>query len=252
MLGAALFVWSRYDTPPAGSDTTSPAGATDVTSNQKMESDAVVELRPADARGHEDVHGLPSSGQSVPAQVPPPIRVVPEQYRAQVASVEEAARTGTHPERLNTVMVPARFDRAAWERDPSAYLNVVEPGRIHQAAAFVVGGSTTHVVSDVVSQTTTGVPVELVVQSAPNAPVTFTSIDGGGFDNTLGSITVASDAQGIARVRYTPDPGTCNDVSIMAASPMAAYTAEFVVLVTPSADPAAAGDATTLARSSVP
>lgn len=157
---------------------------------------------------------------------------VPAAYRKQVESVHEAGRTGKYPERLNAVQIPAPFDEAAWRRDPQAYLDVIEPGRVHQTAPFVPGGPTTRLVSEPTPRTSTGVPIALVVQSAPLAPVTFTTVDGGVFDNTLNSITVASDEAGMATVHYTPTPGVVHDVAVVAASPLAAYAAEVIVFVT--------------------
>jgi hypothetical protein len=149
----------------------------------------------------------------------------------QAASVLEALRTGAHPERLSLLHPPQQpFDRAAFEADPAAYLNVVQPGRVFQTkqpgkavpALTVVGSACQHV--------TQGGSVALTVKGAPNAPVTFTSTDMGAFaENKLNSVSVRADDAGVAKVTFVAAPGALNDVNIMAGSPMASGQALFKV-----------------------
>ena len=48
--------------------------------------------------------------------------------------VAEAARSGTHPERLSPMIAPPAFDGDAYRRDPQAYLRDTMPGRAWQCA----------------------------------------------------------------------------------------------------------------------
>ena len=65
--------------------------------------------------------------------------------------------------------------------------------------------------------------------------MTFTSADLGRFENQLTSITVAADASGVAKVKFTASPGTINTVRILSGSPLATGQVEFVVQVEPPA-----------------
>ena len=71
----------------------------------------------------------------------------------------------------------------------------------------------------------------LAVQGAPDAPVVFSSRDGGRFDQGLSVIRVRADAQGQARVRVHAPPGTVGDVTIFVGSPAAAGTVPLIVTV---------------------
>ncbi|MFW5846265.1 MAG: hypothetical protein ACOCXJ_08560, partial [Planctomycetota bacterium] len=75
-----------------------------------------------------------ANGEGTPAAIPkpPPHRVDLDDPDPRVQSVAEAYRTGEHPERLSPLVDPAPFDPVAWRRDPDAYLNVIEPGRVYQ------------------------------------------------------------------------------------------------------------------------
>jgi hypothetical protein len=159
------------------------------------------------------------------------IRVVSPLFRAQIASVHEAARTGTHPERLSPQIAPKPFDLAAWTADPQSYLAVVEPARVFQSLAGGAGVPMTVAATPPHLETPAQTPVVLRVRTAPLAPVTYTTFDGGIFENTLNSITVRADQDGFASVTYTPTAGVIADTNILASSPMAAMQVHFVVQV---------------------
>ncbi|QDV42556.1 hypothetical protein Enr13x_24040 [Stieleria neptunia] len=148
-----------------------------------------------------------------------------------VASVIEAIETGLHPERLTPNILPAPFDEDAYMRNPQAYLDIAEPGRVYQSAqpglnVKSVGpvGRNRHTIKQLES-------VRLKVKAAPNYPVTFTSFDLGAFENKLPTITVAAGEDGIASAEFTGTEGTVNDVTILAASPMASGRVHFVVTI---------------------
>ena len=69
------------------------------------------------------------------------------------------------------------------------------------------------------------------MQISPHAPVTFTSFDGGAFQNLLTSITVQADERGLASAQMTGTTGVLGDVHILAGSPVDSGQARFVVNV---------------------
>lgn len=148
-----------------------------------------------------------------------------------VASVAEALRSGDHPERLSAMVVPAEFDQRAFNENPNAYLNTVEPGRVWQPAQPREGVPQARAISPEHVEVLQGEPIALKVQAVPGAPVTFTSFDLGAFSNRLTSITVAADQEGIAVANYTGTPGTFNENNILAASPLTSGQVRFSVFV---------------------
>lgn len=144
-----------------------------------------------------------------------------------------AAEDRTFPERLSPTVMPARFDADTYRSNPQAYLDVVEPGRIWQSAQPEMGVQPIAKVSKARHQIKQKESVRLSVKVEPQAPVTFTSFDLGIFQNSLPSITVAANAQGIAEVAFTGTVGTEHDVNILAASPMNSGQAKFLVNITP-------------------
>ncbi len=154
-----------------------------------------------------------------------------EQAAANARSLVEAARTGRFPERLNPLVAPSPFDRAAFERDPLPYFDVVEPGRVWQTAESGPNVKTLEAEGPAHLETEPQGSVKLSVIGEPNAPVTFTSFDRGAFENDLSSITVLSNSAGEARVRFTATLGTIEDVNILSASPLSAGQVAFLVTV---------------------
>jgi hypothetical protein len=153
------------------------------------------------------------------------------QAEANARSVVEAAQTGRFPERLSA-LVPARpFDKTAWEADPQAYLNVVEPGRVWQSAEGAEGVKTLAAVGVAYKEVAPGGSVVLEVTGEAGAPVTFTSFDMGAFENKLATITVRAGADGVARAVFTATEGTVEGVNIAVGSPMAVGQAKFLVQV---------------------
>jgi len=150
------------------------------------------------------------------------------QAEANQRSVREASETGRHPERLSEKVAPAPFDPAAWKADPRAYLDVVEPGRVFQTAAPGQGVPALKPASDVFVALHGGAGL-LSVFGAPDAPVTFTSPDGGTFDNGLSSITVRANAEGYAQVRYRGTVNRERPARILAGSPMATDNVTFQI-----------------------
>jgi hypothetical protein len=187
-----------------------------------------------------------SSPNSTPESSGPTLEstAVPGDTNPNVASVVEAQRSGLHPERLTPFIAPAAFDPAAFAKNPQAYLDVVEPGRIWLTAESgpavtpLSTEQTDHIRIPYLGSTT------LTVRAVPLAPVTFTVLDGGMLPNHLGSMTVRADDQGLASTVYTATPGTVDDVQVLAGSPLAAGTVTLVVHVLveerPASEPVAA------------
>jgi hypothetical protein len=159
---------------------------------------------------------------------------VPGDLNPNLRSVAAAAKAGTHPERLTPLMAPAPFAAQRFAADPQAYLDVVEPGRVFQSATPGEGVPALDLVGDALATLVQGGSVELRVRGAPAAPVTFTSFSCGAFANHLTSITVRADATGLASAIFTAPPGTLNDVSILAGSPLASGQVNFCVTVLPA------------------
>jgi len=150
----------------------------------------------------------------------------------QVRSVAEALRDKNHPERLSPLIPPKPFDPEAYKQNPKAYLDVVEPGRIFQAAQ--PGKDVPHIrpMSPQLQEVAQGKSVKLKVQAAPNYPVTFISFDLGRFSNQLTSMTVEANEVGVAEVEFLGAPGTINEVNILASSPMTSGQIKYIVNVT--------------------
>jgi hypothetical protein len=151
----------------------------------------------------------------------------------QAASVVEALKNHTHPERLSALVQPAPFDVAKFKADPTAYANEVVPGRVFQSAA---PGPNVPVLLPVVPTQLAMVQdqeVILRVRSQPGAAITFSSLDLGRFGNQLVSQTVIADANGIGSVSFTAGPGTVDAVHVLAGSPMASGQVTFDIMVRP-------------------
>ncbi|MFT3771416.1 MAG: hypothetical protein QM820_38875 [Minicystis sp.] len=157
-------------------------------------------------------------------------RAIAEQAEANRRSVVEARETGRFPERLNPSIPPKPFDRAAFEANPRAYLDVVEPGRVWQTADGAPSVKALEAVGVAYREVAPGGSVVLEVTGEPRAPVTFTSFDMGAFENGLPSITVVGDTNGVSRAVFTATPGTVLAVNILAGSPLAVGNVKFVVM----------------------
>ncbi len=151
-----------------------------------------------------------------------------------VASVYEALKEKTHPERLSPFIQPAAFDPKIYAENPQKYLDVIEPGRVWQSAQPGPGIPVLASVSSTRQIMKQGEAVRLSVKTIAGQPVTFTSFDLGAFDNQLNSISVAANELGVAEATFTAPPGTIAGVSILAASPAASGNVRFVVDVRPS------------------
>ena len=136
-----------------------------------------------------------------------------------------------HPERLSPMIAPKPFDLASYRRDPQSYLSIVEPGRVWQSAQPGPGVPVLKRISQQSQKLNQGESVRLQVQTASEAPVTFTSFDLGAFQNQLTSVTVAANKDGVAEAVFTGTPGTINKVSILAASPLASGNQRFEMTV---------------------
>jgi hypothetical protein len=164
----------------------------------------------------------------VAAQVAPMVR----QLNANQRSAVEAVQTHSHHERLSPLMPPKPFDRAAWERDPQAYLDVVEPGRVFHTATSP-GPDTPHLKAaetSHVSFTQPGAKVPLMVMGAPGSPVTFTAFGAGEFtENGMNSISVKADARGYARVEFKVPEHARQMLPVLVGSPMSVGNQRFLI-----------------------
>jgi len=151
---------------------------------------------------------------------------------ANVASIAEASKSGRHPERLSMLIAPKPFSQAAFVANPQAYLDVVEPGRVFQSAEPGLDVPVLDVVGRGSQQIPVGGSCDLVVKTAPLAPVSYTTMDLGTFSNGLTAITVRADEEGVAKATYTASGGVIADVSVLVGSPLASGQVSFFVFVT--------------------
>lgn len=147
----------------------------------------------------------------------------------QAASVLQALQDGRHPERLSLMIPPKPFDPAAFARDPQAYLDVVEPGRVFQTAQPAAGVPHLEPVGATAARLASGASTTLAVRTAPGAPVSWAALDLGSFANQLNATTVRADEHGVARVAFTATPGASHTLRVLAGSPLASGQITFVV-----------------------
>tara|TARA_R110002072_G_scaffold301976_2_gene483188 strand:- start:6668 stop:7474 length:807 start_codon:yes stop_codon:yes gene_type:complete len=197
-------------------------------------------LKPKDPGKDDD--GKPLSDYFTDYGTTPP---VPADANPQVASAVAALRGNRNPERVSLFHKPQPFDAEEFARNPDAYLNVVEPGRAFRAAQPGPGVPTLKGMSPALQYAEQGESVSLKVKTVAGAPVTFTSLDLGAFENRLTTITVRADNKGVARTAFSGPPGTIGDVNILAASPMTSGQAKYTVHVTEPRQTAALGSVRT-------
>jgi hypothetical protein len=151
---------------------------------------------------------------------------------AQAASVAEALHTGKHPERLSPLMAPTPWDRAAFERDPDAYLRIAEPGRGMQAAPEGEGIPVLERITPRVVEVAPGATTVIEVRTEPFMPASALSTDLGRFSaSQLPFATTRADEAGIARFTFEATAGTTGEVQIQIASPVASEIAHVTVQV---------------------
>lgn len=132
-----------------------------------------------------------------------------------------------------TLAPPRPFDRKEFEADPETYLKAVEPGRCFQTAQPTSPDDVRlTMASSPLTTLSPGGEVSLRVKGAANAPVTFTSFNGGIFkESKLGSATVQADGAGLAVAAFSAGPGIRGDIRIQAGSPLAVGFQTFLVRV---------------------
>ncbi len=135
--------------------------------------------------------------------------------------------------RLSALIAAPAFDREAYEKDPQPYLDTIEPGRIWQSAKAGAG-----VVSlrrpkgtKYFHELIQGDTVKLEAVAEAGMPVTFYSPRLGQFENQLTTITVAADAEGIARADFKASSGTRGEIDILASSPVHSGQVRYLVKV---------------------
>ena len=189
-------------------------------------------------RPDTDVGLAAPSGSTTPS---PPIKrqghstALPADLNPQVKQVAEAQVSRTQPERFSSFVVPKSFDNEAFKQDPAGYATKyaqdIEPGRVFATAQPGENVSPIRGASSKFHRVKQGESVRLGVKAIPNAPVTFTSFKLGQFENSLTSITVVANEEGVATANYTASGGTVDEVQILAASPATSGQVAFTVAV---------------------
>jgi hypothetical protein len=136
-----------------------------------------------------------------------------------------------YPERLSVAHLPAAFDLNAYQKDPAAYLNIIEPARVFQSAQPDASAVVILRISEKCPVIKQGLSTILIVKALPEMPVSFTSFDLGRFENDLTSITVKANKEGIAQTVFTGSAGTIAKVNILASCPLTSGQVKFVVEV---------------------
>lgn len=149
----------------------------------------------------------------------------------QVAGVAAAIREERNPEQVSSLLRPQPFDPVAFNANPESYVNTIEPGRVFDVRQPKAGVPAIRKVSPRYQEVKQGESVYLRAAAPVGAPVTFTSLDLGQFENQLTSITVVTGDDGVAKASFTGTSGTINDVNIVAGSPLASGNVTFVVNV---------------------
>lgn len=180
---------------------------------------------PVPATSGPQVPSAPAAVAASPTQVPPG-------YTGEPFPTTRIA----DPAMTRLAMQPADapgFDRAAYLRDPQAYLSVAAGGRCGDVAQpgpevlsleAVGAGSFTCPV---------GKSVLLVARTEPGMPVTYTSLGLGVFPVTgVNTHTVAADAAGFAQVEFAITAGTTGNVLVVAGSPVRAGQNRYIIRVT--------------------
>lgn len=203
-------------------------------------------IEPARAPAVRGDSRAPAARDDAPEQAQAPVRErargpVPEertvrpeiasQVEANQRSVAEAHESNKYPERLDPKVAPAPFDRAAYRRDPQAYLDVVEPGRVFQTLDDAEGVPPLQAEGPTSAVLEPGAHVRFSIHGPGGAPVTFTSLNGGELDNGLSSITVRFDERGFASVAFTATPNARGDVTLLAGSPLATGQLRFSIKI---------------------
>ena len=167
------------------------------------------------------------------------------------------AEVARHPERISMNVSTEPFvERVTGRRGPavdgllvavepgalSGYLAVAEPGRIFDARPAALGTPAIRFAGESAVEVHSGSATKLRVRVLPEAPVSFTALDGGAFQNGLNAITVLADRDGVASAVFTATPDVHGLGAVAAASPLTSGRVSFLIDV---ADPA---DARTSAR----
>lgn len=229
-VAAGLFAFYSSRPPQTGSPSEQIAG-------QKASQEpagAQVTSRQPEPQAEQAAPTAESEKSEAPLKPPPQDfgRVVPVKADAspQAAAVSEALKKKDHPERLSALLPAKPFDKAAFEANPNAYLNTVEPGRCFLCAQPGKDVPALAAKTPGMSRIKQGESVKLSVKGAPLAPVSFTSFDLGTFaESKLNCVTVRADKDGVASVTFVATPGALNDCNILAGSPLASGQARFVV-----------------------
>ena len=151
---------------------------------------------------------------------------------AQVASVADALKNSNHPERLSPLVQPKPFDRVQFEKDPKAYLDVIEPGRVFQSKNPENGVLAIQRISEAFVTIPQKDKTVLKVKALPHMPVSFTSFDLGAFQNKLTAITVQADKDGFAEATFIATEGTIAECNILCSCPETTGRVKFVITIT--------------------
>jgi hypothetical protein len=173
----------------------------------------------------------PESGVFPVSTLPPPRLTLDQLYAAQRESVRSTTAAPAPIRRVGALAAATAFDRRAWERDPDAYLSVIEPARVYQSAHPQMGVPATTVAGPSSAQVAPLASVPLQFVTAPHAPLTIVSEGLGSFPNGLTAITLRSDHRGVVQTTWTAIRGTTGDVMIVAASPLAVGQAHLLIEV---------------------
>jgi hypothetical protein len=122
----------------------------------------------------------------------------------------------------------APWDKAAFQAHPKRFLDVVDPGRAW-LTAMPGTGPALEVDGAAESSVTPGGAVTVRIKAVPGSMATFTALGRGTFSNRSASISVATDARGLAAAAFTAAPGATGDAIVLSACPETTGQARFLI-----------------------
>jgi hypothetical protein len=161
------------------------------------------------------------------------VRRIEKTANPATVAIADAISAGSAPSRLAPMFLPKPFVLSDYQQNPTAYLEVHEPGRVFQSAQPAPGVPVIEAASMLDHVLKQGEAVRLSVKVPADSPATFASFDIGTFDNGLAAITVAADDSGVATASFNASPGKVGEVNILAASPVASERIHFTVFISP-------------------
>lgn len=174
-----------------------------------------------------------SATAQVPVSAGSPVQApAPASAQTPVSVTEQPREVGvTASDRISPAGKAALAAHKALRPEVEKALRTVDPARVFATAKPGPDVPALRIEGPSEQRIQPGESAPVTVRTAPDEVVTFFTKEGGLFPNQQSCITVLADETGIARTLLTANPGTVDDVYIMAGSPAAIGTISLVVHV---------------------